>query len=165
MTKSASNSHVYAGKKGLGSVYAASAFSDSRARGLGFSLTGNINTNSAYSAPTQNHSSDASLTDSLILDGKLSFYPSKHTPLSLGTPNNDSSAFKALNYVTEINGQAFICYAFAELIYDSVSGNWGDDGQVHIVDGQSTVIDLNGHTVKVSTAIIVEPLGWVKNAA
>lgn len=169
------NSEIWGGYKGLGDVFCCSFYASSSdydwGRGLANSLTDNIlvNNNSAGSLYSTLALKDVQLRpDSQKLEHTV-FRAITHEPISMlaGAPINgiDRKGLKALSYYTEQNGQAYICYAYAELHYDSSAGNWGDDAQVHIVDGQSTIIDLNGHIVKVGTAIIVEPLGWVKNAA
>ncbi len=86
---------------------------------------------------------------------------STHSPISKPVPNNNSPAFKALNYNVSLNQQAFIQYAYTELKHDGT--DWGDDGKVTIVDNQSTKTDLNGNTVLVGTAKLKEPIGWIKN--
>lgn len=95
------------------------------------------------------------LTSASNFDGVM------HSPLTLGAPANNSPAFKAVSYFANINQQAFIQYAYAELKHNGT--NWGDDGKMTIVDNQSTKTDLNGNTVLVGTAKLKEPIGWIKN--
>lgn len=86
----------------------------------------------------------------------------KHSALDMvAVPNNNSPAFKALNYNVNINQQANIQYAYTQLRHNGT--NWGDDGKIYIVDNQSTKTDLNGNTVLVGTAKLKEPIGWIKN--
>ena len=99
-----------------------------------------------------------------LLDSGPQYIPT-HGSIDLTPPTNNSPAFKALRYFTQINGQAYICYAYAALKYDSVAKDWGDDGVIHILNGQSTMLDDNGHNVQVGTAQTVEPLGWIQRAS
>ncbi|MCF2855907.1 hypothetical protein L1286_00360 [Pseudoalteromonas sp. SMS1] len=84
----------------------------------------------------------------------------KHTPCSM-SGHAGASGFKALNYFIEENGQAFINYAFTELRHNGT--DWGDDGQIHITNGQGTMVDSNGANVVFGTAQTVETLGWLKS--
>jgi len=68
---------------------------------------------------------------------------------------------KALNYNSVSSQQAFITYAYVELIHSGT--DLGDNNRLKLVDNQSTMLDTNGKAVKTGTARIVEPLGWVKN--
>lgn len=89
-------------------------------------------------------------------------YAPKHSPLILGAPTSQTDiALKLLNYNVVINNQAFLQYASTELKHNGT--NWGDDGRVAVVNNESSKTDLNGQTVKISTQICVEPIGWVKN--
>ncbi|CAI86630.1 hypothetical protein [Pseudoalteromonas translucida] len=84
-----------------------------------------------------------------------------HSTHSVADIYQGEIAVKALNYNVVENQQGFINYAYTELKHNGT--DWGDDGKIHIVDNQSTMLDTNGQTVKVGTARIVEPLGWIKN--
>ncbi|WP_149983330.1 hypothetical protein [Pseudoalteromonas rhizosphaerae] len=152
MTKNAVNSAI----RNLNNVLISD--SASQARDLGFSLTGNVNTS------TSNQTVELSLNQIGIdlATGKLSASKeTKHVAIPLAAPTNDSPAFKALNYNVVENQQGYVQYAATELKHNGV--DWGDDGKIHIVDGQSTMFDENGNTVLVVTARCVEPLGWIKN--
>ncbi|AOT08265.1 hypothetical protein [Pseudoalteromonas luteoviolacea] len=83
----------------------------------------------------------------------------KHNPVSTSGVNG-STGCKIVPVFSVENSQAFINYAYRELHHNGA--DWGDDGQINLVNGQSTVIDSNGKTVKVGTAQIKEALGWVK---
>lgn len=131
---------------------------------LSESLTGGIlkNTNSVNA----NFGSFNLLNFTQLSTGLLlgeSKYATEHTPLKNPASNNNSPAFKALNYNVVENQQGFINYAYTELTYDANAGDWGDDSKIHVTDNQTTMLDTNGHTVKVGTARTVEPLGWIKN--
>lgn len=132
--------------------------SATQARDLGFALTGNVNTS------TSNQAVELSLNQIGIdlATGSLSTSKeTKHVDIPFSSPTNSSSAFKALNYNSVESQQGFINYAYTELKHNGT--DWGDDGKIHIVDNQSTMLDTNGNTVKVGTARIVETLGWIKN--
>ncbi|MCG9708210.1 hypothetical protein L1D46_05270 [Pseudoalteromonas sp. Isolate3] len=163
VTQSVVRDEILGGCKGVGMVYASSYYLDSRGRGFGFSLTGKLNTNTLYVVEAgQQHSSFLTLSETPILDNKLnSGLVPTHRDLTLGTPSNNSPAFKALNYNVVKNQQGFINYAYAQLTYDATAGDWGDDGKIHIADNQTTMLDENGHTNLVGMACCVEPIGWV----
>jgi hypothetical protein len=84
-----------------------------------------------------------------------------HSPITIASAATDAPAFKALGYCVKSNQQAYVNYAATELKYNGT--NWGDDSQIHIVDGENTLTDLNGKTVKVVTHKLKEPIGWIKN--
>jgi hypothetical protein len=48
-------------------------------------------------------------------------------------------------------------------LWHGKADGWGDDSQIHIVDNENTLTDLNGTTVKVVTHKLKEPIGWIKN--
>lgn len=85
----------------------------------------------------------------------------EHAGIKLGSPANSSGAVKSLGYNVNINQQGVKQYAATELKFDGT--DWGDDGKVTIVDGESTKTDDNGNTVKVVTHKLKEPIGWIKN--
>ena len=156
----ASNSVVKDGYIGIGTVCFSDTSDERAGSNLGFSLTGNIMTsttsaNKAVEVPLLK--TTISPSTGLLDANNLS----AHQPCPLLAPTNNSTAFKALNYATEESGQGFINYAYTELKHDGT--DWGDDGKIHIADNQTTMLDTNGNTVKLGTARIVEPLGWVKN--
>ena len=175
MTRPSDNLKILGGYKGIGSVFCCSFYASTSGfewgKGLAYSLSDvvMVSNNSAGNLYSFLLLNDVQLRPDKNSLEETPFRKTTHQPISIvgGAPINGIArkGLKALDYVTEINGQASICYAYSELHYDSAGGNWGDDSQVHIVDGQSTMPDLNGHTVKVGTAIIVEPLGWIRNAA
>ncbi|TMO43389.1 hypothetical protein CWC25_12175 [Pseudoalteromonas sp. S4389] len=142
--------------------------SDSKGRLLNFSLTGLIQT---HTANVNKIGLETIRLDSLPLIPStrslwglnISAGELRHHPLSLDSPSNNSSAFKAVNYNVAKNQQGFIQYAFAQLTYDGTAGDWGDDSKIHIAGNQTTMLDENGHTNLVGTACSVEPLGWLKN--
>ncbi|CAM3687046.1 MULTISPECIES: hypothetical protein [Pseudoalteromonas] len=132
--------------------------SATQARDLGFSLTDNVNTS------TINQAVELGLNQLGIelATGRLSASKeTKHVTIPLVTPTNNSRAFKALNYNVVENQQGFINYAYTELTHNGT--DWGDDGKIHIVDNQTTMLDENGNTNLVGTSQCVEPLGWIKN--
>ncbi|MBB1404842.1 hypothetical protein H5079_04360 [Pseudoalteromonas sp. SG44-5] len=68
---------------------------------------------------------------------------------------------KVLDYQTEENGMAWLVYTYVEIKYDGTS--WGDDNEFYPTNKQSSILDTNGNDVLAGTAIVVEPLGWIKN--
>ena len=83
-------------------------------------------------------------------------YVRKHDALVLpaggGTP-----AAKWESYLTRVNGQLGIAVNYKELIYDSVSGTWGDDGKLVTTDNDSTFTDTNGKTGRIGTKLFLLP--------
>ena len=113
-----------------------------------------------------------------ISDNKfeLSSYAPKpsHEPLSMPTPNNDSPAIKTIISLVEKNDLLYVQYNWRELFYDDggTSGNeWGDTfeettytnacGTFTIVDGESTLTDLNGNVVRYGTHRELLPIGII----
>jgi hypothetical protein len=58
-----------------------------------------------------------------------------------------------------INSQDVVCF----IPEQSSLGSWGDDSEIHIVNNENTLTDLNGTAVKVVTHKLKEPVGWIKN--
>ncbi|MFK3858288.1 hypothetical protein [Pseudoalteromonas rhizosphaerae] len=164
LVKSSINTEIYGG---LGYVFASSRAKDASGRVLGYSLTKRVNkslTGSVLGSDQGNHSltyiqgGDGYTTNKLL---GFNSCVSQHTPIAIVAPQFQSPAFKALNYNVVENQQGYVQYAATELKHNGV--DWGDDGKIHIVDNQSTMLDENGNTVLVVTARCVEPLGWIKN--
>ncbi|WP_199529580.1 hypothetical protein [Pseudoalteromonas sp. bablab_jr010] len=167
-TKPVGNTKILGGIVGLGSVFASMDAGIKNARYLAFSLISKILTHPANTSNVGQEtltllSSSLLHSQGILWASNKSTGENKHTPLSLGIPTNAGPAFKALDYNVVENQQAFINYAYTELTYDAVAGDWGDDSKIHPVDNQATMLDENGHTVLVGTARCVEPLGWLKN--
>lgn len=165
MTEDSVNSEIYGSISNVNYLFTSMDSSNNRGRLLNFSLTGLTLTHAPIS--TKIGLETLSLGSMPIIPATGTLYGSniaygelRHPPLGLGSPSNNSPAFKALNYNVVQNQQGFINYAYTELTYD---GDWGDDSKLHIADNQTTMLDTNGNTVKVGTARIVEPLGWIKN--
>ncbi|MEM5552414.1 hypothetical protein WNY63_16940 [Pseudoalteromonas neustonica] len=158
----ATNSSVYAGVEGLGYVWGTSFYAVTWGRDLAFSATGKLLTNGFGTGKINSHyklDNFALRPTTNTLDHNNSREP-EHQILDLAGDVGDV-AFKALNYNVVENQQGFINYAYTSLKHDGT--DYGDDGKIHIVDGQSTMLDENGNTVLVGTARCVEPLGWIKN--
>tara|TARA_Y100000588_G_scaffold186210_1_gene200109 strand:+ start:47869 stop:50754 length:2886 start_codon:yes stop_codon:yes gene_type:complete len=167
-TKPVGNTKILGGIVGLGSVFASMDAGIKNARYFAFSLISKILTHPANTSNVGQEtltllSSSFLPSQGILWASNKSTGENKHTPLSLGIPTNAGPAFKALDYNVVENQQAFINYAYTELTYDAVAGDWGDDSKIHPVDNQATMLDENGHTVLVGTARCVEPLGWLKN--
>lgn len=164
-TEFADNAPVYGGVVGVGKVRASSYNGTIGGCLLGESLTGNINKSANFS--TVGPDSYIHEIQGLAMNvqaGKLigvNNINSVHSALSIAAPQNNSPAYKALDYNVNINQQGFKQYAATELKHDST--DWGDDSKVTIVNGESTKTDLNGNTVKVVTHKMKEPIGWIKN--
>ncbi|MBB1434538.1 hypothetical protein H5201_09480 [Pseudoalteromonas sp. SG43-6] len=154
------NSSVYGG---VGDVWATSFYAKTWGRDFAYSATGKILTGSSGSGGNINRNfkiTDYSLRPITSVLDFTTGRETKHAPIDLLGIDNDVG-FKALNYNAVENQQGFINYAYTELKHDGT--DWGDDGKIHIVDGQATMLDENGNTVLVGTARCVEPLGWIKN--
>lgn len=161
-TEPSTNIVVYGGKTLLNDVIYSSSYRGELFGLLWESTLGIITTNSLYLAPNK-FGGEVNLVDTYMdTADKLSpvYYP-EHSPLKLGAANNKSPAGKVLPYNVVISNQAFKQYAATELKHDGT--DWGDDNKIHIVDGESTMTDLNGNTVKVVTHKLKEPIGWIKN--
>ena len=74
----------------------------------------------------------------------------EHAALGLSAPNADAPTVKAFPYITQENQQYYLQWVYKELAYTPNSFvELGDDGAFNIIDGEGTVVDLNGVTVKV----------------
>lgn len=153
---------VHGGDKGLGDVYVCSwGGLYNQGRDLGYSLISKVLVGAnSYSRNMTYKLSQGGVDSSGQLPISVN-YPIKHPVVDINPV--ESPAFKVLNYNSVENQQAFINYAYTELHYDTVAGDWGDDGEIHIANNQTTMPDENGHTVFVGTARCVETLGWLKN--
>lgn len=165
LTHNSANSKIFGNLSGIGLVIVSSRARDETARGLAYSLTDKIVTSQNISGDGTDHQyiplEELQLGDGLDKLLGINQIIGQHGVTSLATPQNNSPAFKALNYNVVENQQAFINYAYTELKHNGT--DWGDDGKVHIADNQTTMLDENGNTVLVGTARCVEPLGWIKN--
>ncbi|WP_088211508.1 hypothetical protein [Shewanella sp. Shew256] len=128
---------------------------------LGESLIGKLLKNNSGVSVNNMSLSSCSMDGTGKLTSATNFDGVTHPALTLALPANNSPAFKAVSYLSNINQQAFVQYAYTELKHNGT--NWGDDGKVTIVDNQSNKTDLNGNTVLVGTARLKEPIGWIKN--
>jgi hypothetical protein len=158
-TEPANNIEVYGGESGVGVVWASNRSS---------TFDGALFCETLIGIPKSVHGDTTQIrhaikyfridSNKLIVTSQV-----KHNPLfdGNGINANDSIAVKALDYNVVISNQAFKQYAATELKHDGT--DWGDDSKIHIVDGESTMTDLNGNTVKVVTHKLKEPIGWIKN--
>lgn len=166
-TESSANSKIV-GK--VGNVYGTSTYQVNRANRLHPSLTGGIGKNSITASGTK-HTINSTVED-LYWDGinigelsigAIANFPT-HKAIDIGTPNNDSPAFKSLYTITEIDGLLYAQYHWKELFYDSsgtVGNEWGDTtpgtdyvnayGSIPITDNESTMTDYNGNVVRYGT--------------
>lgn len=159
-TKPANNAVVYGGNLGLSCVFASAFYDKSAGCILSESLFGRILKSTAHASfiniPLLSFSFNVD-----VLHPYSPFYTPKHSAITLVSPTNNSPSFKALTYNVAINQNASIHYAATELKY--TNSNWGDDGNITIVDGESFKTDTNGQVVKVVTHELVEKIGWIKN--
>lgn len=128
---------------------------------LGESLIGKVLKNNVGVSVNNKSLSSCAIDGSGKLTSATNFDGVTHPALTLGAPANNSPAFKAISYLTNINQQAFIQYTYTELKHNG--SNWGDDGKQTIVDNQSTKPNDHNVTISVGTARLREPIGWFKN--
>ncbi|MBM7070874.1 hypothetical protein JQC92_02310 [Shewanella sp. 202IG2-18] len=159
-TEDADNAVVYGGAEGLGTLTTTSHYDPTGGCLLQESLIGLIGKSTVNIAIWNQHLLGYWLQSNGLFHPDVTMLP-QHTSIMLAAPSNNSPAVKALNYVTEDNGQLFMQYAYTELQHNG--SNWGDDSKIHITDGQSVMTDLNGQKVIYGTARTKIPLGWAKN--
>lgn len=142
-------------------VFASSDYRQDNGALLGESLIGKVLKNNAGVSVNNKSLLSCAIDGSGKLTSASNFDGVAHQALTLGTPANNSPAFKAVSYLANINQQAVPHFAYTELKHNGT--NWSDDGKQTIVDNQTTKTDLNGNTVLVGTAKLREPIGWIKN--
>ncbi|MFG0454486.1 hypothetical protein [Shewanella mangrovisoli] len=142
-------------------VFASSDYRPENGALLGESLIGKVLKNNSGVLVNNKSLSSCAIDGTGKLTSATNFDGVTHQALTLGSPVNNSPAFKAVSYLANINQQAVPHFAYTELKHNGT--NWGDDGKVTIVDNQATKTDLNGNTVLVGTAKLKEPIGWIKN--
>ncbi|QWV06155.1 hypothetical protein KQ246_07060 [Pseudoalteromonas shioyasakiensis] len=146
MTTPSTVSEIHGAISDVNYLFTSMDASDAKGRLLNFSLTGLIQTHAASATKIGLETIRLESLPLLPATGKFwGFNASagelRHSPLSLDAPTNDSPAFKAVNYNVAKNQQGFINYAYAQLTYDATAGDWGDDGKIHPVDNQATMLD------------------------
>jgi hypothetical protein len=132
----------------LGGVYASMDFKSNRGLLLNSSLIGKIGISSVQH-PTY---SGVKLNRFITRDDEMSThadYRPEHDAVVLGSA--DSPAAKTFDYLSEENGVGKLCYAYKEMIYDSVKG-------VAVVltstadtvkrDGTPYLLNIDGHTLE-----------------
>ncbi|MBB1389542.1 hypothetical protein H5185_08910 [Shewanella sp. SG44-6] len=157
-TEPTSKAVIHGGEFGLGNSRTSSNSGITYCNTLAESALGIILTGSGTNSGGE---SLTTLSNLISPDGTLSSAGVNHVSMKLPAPLNGSKGIKALDYNVNINQQAFKQYAATEMKWNGTS--WGDDSQIHIVDGENTLTDLNGNTVKVVTHKLKEPIGWIKN--
>lgn len=104
-------------------------------------------------------------TESLAInnDGLLisNGYSPTHKNLSIGSPRNNSAAFKVMPSITSKNGLLYLQFHGAELKHNGT--DWGDDQTIPVINGENTKTDLNGNTVKVFCHHTLFPIGIAHN--
>ncbi|KJZ03541.1 coiled-coil domain-containing protein [Pseudoalteromonas piscicida] len=88
-------------------------------------------------------------------------YSPTHKNLSIGSPRNNSAAFKVMPSITSKNGLLYLQFHGVELKHNGT--DWGDDQTIPIIDGENTKTDLNGNTVKVFCHHTLFPIGVAHN--
>ncbi len=88
-------------------------------------------------------------------------YSPTHKNLSIGSPRNNSAAFKVMPSITSKNGLLYLQFHGAELKHNGT--DWGDDQTIPIIDRENTKTDLNGNTVKVFCHHTLFPIGIAHN--
>ena len=83
----------------------------------------------------------------------------KHGAIDYGAPTHDSPAMKCEYSIISKDGLLYLQYHGRELHYDATAGNWGDNSTIPVIDGEGTMTDDNGHTVKTFCHIGMMPLG------
>jgi hypothetical protein len=156
-TQPTTNPVVFNGEDGLGGVLVSSYYTPGYGALLSESLLGIVNKNSfggLHQGVTLNL-----LSTVLFNNGTMSTQlGTRHSPLIMLNPQNNSNAIKALFGEVAINGLMYPVYWYTELVYSSAS--WNDDSLVHVVDNDTTMLDLDGNTVKVGCHIGKDPIGF-----
>lgn len=96
--------------------------------------------------------------DGLLISNE---YSPTHKNLHIGSPRNNSAAFKVMPSITSKNGLFYLQFHGAELKHNGT--DWGDDQTIPIIDGENTKTDLNGNTVKVFCHHTLFPIGIAHN--
>ncbi|WP_173496320.1 hypothetical protein [Shewanella sp. ISTPL2] len=158
-TQSASNAAI----NGLlpYNVFASSDYQPANGALLGESLIGKVLKNNSGVSVNNKSLLSCAIDGTGKLTSAASFDGLTHSPLTLGTPANNSPAFKVVSYLANINQQAVPHFAYTELKHNGTS--FGDDGKQTIIDNQSTKPNDHNVTVSVGTARLREPIGWFKN--
>ncbi|AZZ98244.1 hypothetical protein [Pseudoalteromonas sp. R3] len=155
LTRASNISPIYKGRAGIGNVFLSQNYLQ---RDLCYSLTGKIVVRSSHARSE----STVPLRDQGRLFAGLFYQTSPRCfdlPDTFPLPDNNSPALLALDYAVVQDGMAYINYAYIELKFNGT--DWGSDGNVHMTNGQGTMLDDNGDTVAFGTGQLVEPLGWV----
>lgn len=139
-------------------VYSARHLNDKGNR-LCWSTIGKYATSTQHRADGRALLLDYSLNNLGALETNEDYKP-QHTPLNLGVPDNDSIAFKALPKLVDVDGLLYVQWHATELQYVNTEFTpWGDNGDLVIGNGEDTVVDINGNTVKVVTHVELLPVG------
>lgn len=141
----------------IGDVFASSSHTKVRGSYLGCSLTGKV-MKSGHTAPWVQ---TLKVQEYFIQEnGRLHSDPTiktTHTPVMLQNPNNDSYAFKALYTLTEKDSLLYLQFHGNSMKHNGTS--WGDNGQIPIIDGEGTMTNDNGYTVKTFCHHSIFPIG------
>lgn len=97
-----------------------------------------------------------SVTKGGRLETTEAYYP-KHNAISLAAPSNNSQAIKALYTLAEKGGSLYLQLHGNSMKHNGTS--WGDNGQIPIIDGEGTMTNDNGDTVKTFCHHSIFPIG------
>lgn len=164
-TKPSINKPVLNGEAGVSGVWNSSYHEVEYGCLLQESLVGTIG-KATTAGSVGNTKSVTSLN--LMSDGTIAYYSPlylpQHSPLTLGAPDNNSRAVKALPYQISDNGQVSIGIQANELTY--TDGSWNDDSTIKITTSGSDVFNDTAGVTNLSVVHeLALPLGWSKNRA
>jgi hypothetical protein len=131
----------------LGGVWASSFYLLGYGSELAGSLVGKALTASegVQGVLSEQGFTQVALVNNLKLSGAKPAYTPKHNPISI----DGLLAVKTLDYLSQDNNVAKLCYAYKEMVFDVT---WGDNNQFEIASNQNTLTDDNGNTVLYGTA-------------
>lgn len=160
--KNSAREQVYTGVKGTLPLYGQSHYPESYGALLYEGMLSKYNTSSATGA------GDILATypmNSVSLDtggrlNSLSTRYSRHDPLPLVVPNNNSSAMKFMPYLIAERGLVNLGFVFNEMRHNGTA--WGDTGTLVTPNSESaTFTDANGVTCIAGNSKLTMPLGWI----
>lgn len=97
-----------------------------------------------------------------LVTGSTSLAGMQHTPIQLGVPSNDSKATKHLFHAIKENGRLNMSIFSNEIIYDAVSGDWGNESVMY--PGANTYLsDNHGAYYRATNHKLTKPLGWLNS--
>lgn len=97
-----------------------------------------------------------------LVTGSTSLAGMQHTPIQLGVPSNDSKATKHLFHAIKENGRLNMSIFSNEIIYDAVSGEWGNDSVMY-PGANAYLSDNHGAYYRATNHKLTKPLGWLNS--